>query len=340
MRVMEIAEPGGPEVLRPARRPLPAPGPEEVLIRVAAAGVNRPDVMQRKGLYPPPPGASDIPGLEVAGEVVAAASGVAEWKPGDHVCALLTGGGYAEYCLAHHLLCLPVPRGLSFTEAASLPETFFTVWSNLFDRARLQPSETLLVHGGASGIGVAAIQMARAWGATVYATAGTADKCRFCEGLGAKAAINYREEDFVERIRQLTDDRGVDVILDMVGGDYLQRNLDSLAPDGRLVQIAVQQGPKTAINLLPILLKRLTLTGSTLRPRPVSFKAAIADKLRDKVWPALESGMIRPVLFRTFPLEQAADAHRLMEKSGHRGKIVLSLRDQSEKSGTFEATKG
>lgn len=325
MRVVEISAPGGPEVLHLARRPLPSPGPEEVLIRVAAAGVNRPDVMQRKGLYPPPPGASDIPGLEVAGEVIATGARVAEWKPGDAVCALVTGGGYAEYCLAHALLCLPVPRGLNFTEAASLPETFFTVWSNLFDRARLQPGETLLVHGGSSGIGAAAIQLARAWGATVFVTAGTADKCRFCEQLGAMAAINYREEDFVERIRQLTENKGVDVILDMVGGDYLQRNLDSLAPDGRLVQIAVHHGPKTAINVLPILLKRLTLTGSTLRPRPVSFKAAIADKLRDKVWPALESGVIRPVVFRTFPLENAPEAHQLMEESGHVGKIVLIL---------------
>jgi putative PIG3 family NAD(P)H quinone oxidoreductase len=325
MRVVEITAPGGPEALRPARRPLPFPGPEEVLIRVAAAGVNRPDVMQRKGLYPPPPGASDIPGLEVAGEVVAAGSGVAEWEPGDAVCALVTGGGYAEYCLAHHLLCLPIPRGLSLAEAASLPETFFTVWSNLFDRARLQPGESLLVHGGSSGIGVAAIQMARAWGATVFVTAGTEDKCRFCEQIGAQAAINYRTEDFVEGVHQLTNGQGVDVILDMVGGDYLQRNLDSLAPDGRLVEIAVQRGPKTTINLLPILLKRLTLTGSTLRPRPVSVKAAIADKLRDKVWPALETGVIRPVVFHTFPLEQAAEAHRLMEESGHGGKIVLTL---------------
>jgi len=256
---------------------------------------------------------------------LAACARVAEWKPGDAVCALLTGGGYAEYCLAHHLLCLPIPRGLSFPEAASLPETFFTVWSNVFDRARLQPNETLLVHGGASGIGVTAIQMAQAWGATVFVTAGTEEKCRFCEQLGARAAINYREEDFVARIGQLTEDKGVDVILDMVGGDYFQRNLDSLAPDGRLVQIAVQHGPKTSINLLPILLKRLTLTGSTLRPLPVSFKAAIADKLRDKVWPALETGVIKAVVFRTFPLEEAAEAHRLMEESGHMGKIVLSL---------------
>jgi putative PIG3 family NAD(P)H quinone oxidoreductase len=325
MRAMEISTPGDPDVLRPACRPLPYPGTEEVLIRVAAAGVNRPDVMQRKGLYPPPPGASDIPGLEVAGEIVAIGEQVAEWKTGDSVCALVTGGGYAEYCLAHSLLCLPIPRGLSLVEAASLPETCFTVWSNLFDRARLQSHETLLVHGGSGGIGVTAIQLARIWGATVFVTAGTEEKRRFCEQLGAKAAINYHEEDFVERVLSLTDGRGVDVILDIVGGNYLQRNLACLAADGRLVQIAVQQGPKTQINLLPFLLKRLTLTGSTLRSRSVADKAAIADKLRDKVWPALESGAIRPVVFRSFPLEDAAAAHRLMEEGSHIGKIVLTV---------------
>jgi putative PIG3 family NAD(P)H quinone oxidoreductase len=320
---IEISQPGGPEVLRPCQRPLPRPGSGEVLVKVAAAGVNRPDVMQRQGRYPPPPGASDIPGLEVAGEIAAVGEDVAGWAVGDPVCALVAGGGYAEYCLAPALLCLPIPNGLDLIQAAALPETFFTVWSNVFQRGRLQPHESLLVHGGAGGIGTTAIQLASVWGATVYATAGGGEKCRRCEGLGAKAAIDYRREDFVARVRALTDGRGVDVILDVVGGDYLQRNLDCLAVDGRLLQIAVQQGPKTQINLLPIMLKRLILTGSVLRPRSVKEKAVIADALHTQVWPVLASGRIRPVINGTFPLEQAAEAHRLMEEGGHVGKIVL-----------------
>lgn len=324
MTVVEIMAPGGPEVLRPARRPIPQPGPGEVLVRVAAAGVNRPDVMQRQGLYPPPPGASDIPGLEVAGTVAAIGEGVEVPRIGAEVCALVTGGGYAEYCLAAAPLCLPWPAGLDAVQAASLPETFFTVWTNLVDRARLQAGESLLVHGGGSGIGIAAIQVARALGAKVFVTAGSAEKCRACEALGA-IAINYREQDFVEAMQAHTDGQGVDVILDMVGGDYLQRNLSCLAPDGRLLQIAVQNGPKTTINLLPIMLKRLTLTGSTLRPRPVAEKAAIAAALREHAWPLLESGRIKPIVHATVPLQQAAEAHRLMESGAHIGKIVLTV---------------
>ncbi|WP_306304447.1 NAD(P)H-quinone oxidoreductase [Methylogaea oryzae] len=261
----------------------------------------------------------------MAGEIAALGPGVPGWAEGDQVCALVTGGGYAEYCLASALLCLPSPKSLNTVQAAALPETFFTVWSNVFDRGRLQPHETLLVHGGAGGIGTSAIQLAKVWGATVYATAGSDDKCRCCETLGADKAINYRNEDFVERIKALTAGRGVDLILDMVGGDYLQRNLDCLATDGRLVQIALQQGPKTQINLLPIMLKRLTLTGSTLRARPVKEKAVIADTLQTKVWPVLETGRIRPLVHCTFPLAEAAEAHRLMESGGHMGKIVLTV---------------
>ncbi len=324
MWAVEIREPGGPEVLHWVRRSRPVPADDEVLIRVIAAGVNRPDVMQREGRYPPPPGAPDIPGLEIAGEVVAQSPKVTLPRLGELVCALVTGGGYAEYCAAPAELCLPIPPGLSPVQAASLPETFFTVWSNVFDRGRLRPGERFLVHGGTSGIGVAAIQMARVFDATVYATAGSAEKCRFCAELGA-TAINYREADFVAEISERTGGRGVDVILDMVGGDYLQRNLNCLASDGRLVQIAVQQGPKTTINLLPILLKRLTLTGSTLRPRPLSEKSVIAAALRARIWPLLAAGRIKPVIDRTFPLAQAADAHRLMESSRHIGKIVLDV---------------
>lgn len=325
MLAVEIAQPGGPEALRRCRRPVPMPGAGELLVKVAAAGINRPDVKQRQGLYPPPPGASDIPGLEVAGEVVSVGADVPGWQVNDRLCALVTGGGYAEYCVVSALLCLPVPRGLSLVQAAALPETFFTVWSNVFDRGRLQSHESFLVHGGAGGIGTTAIQLARVWGATVYTTAGGAEKCRFCETLGAHAAIDYRASDFVERIKELTGGRGVDLILDMIGGDYLQRNLDSLAPDGRLVQIAVQHGPKTQINLLSIMLKRLTLTGSTLRPRSLKEKAAIADHLQTKVWPVLESGKVRPVIHATFPLADAAAAHALMESGSHIGKIVLTV---------------
>jgi putative PIG3 family NAD(P)H quinone oxidoreductase len=323
MAAIEIAQPGGPEVLQLAQHPVPPPGPGEVLIKVAAAGVNRPDVMQRRGFYPPPPGASDIPGLEVAGQVVAMGEGVAELAIGDTVCALVADGGYAEYCTAAASLCLPIPQGLSLIEAAALPETFFTVWANVSERGGLKPGERFLVHGGTSGIGTTAIQLAREFGAEVFATAGSAEKCAFCEKLGA-TAINYREEDFVERIKALTGGKGVDVILDMIGGPYLQRNIDSLAKGGRLVLIAVQGGPKTEINLLPVFMKHLTLTGSTLRPRTLAEKAAIAAALAEQVWPLLEAGRVKPILHATFPLAEAAEAHRLMESSCHVGKIVLT----------------
>lgn len=324
MRAVEITQPGGPEALRLCERPLPVCGPREVLIKVQAAGVNRPDVMQRRGLYPPPPGASDLPGLEVAGRIVSVGEETGREWLGREVCALVTGGGYAEYCAAALELCLPIPRGLDFVAAASLPEACFTVWTNVFERGALGAGERFLVHGGTSGVGVMAIQLARAFGAEVFATAGSREKCRLCEELGA-TAILYREEDFVARVKELTAGRGVDLILDIVGGDYLQRNLEALATEGRLVQIAFQAGPKTSINLVPILLKRLTLTGSTLRSRSVAEKAHIAKALRERVWPLLESGEVRPVVDSTFPLAQAADAHRLMEKSRHRGKIILTM---------------
>ncbi|MFA5018340.1 MAG: NAD(P)H-quinone oxidoreductase [Methylobacter sp.] len=312
-------------VLKPAKRPIPTPSANQVLIKVAAAGVNRPDVMQRKGLYPPPPGSSDIPGLEVAGTIASLGDNVSHLHEGDKICALLTGGGYAEYCLASAALCLPIPEGLSFTQAAALPETCFTVWSNVFDRAQLQPGETLLVHGGASGIGTTAIQLAKAFNAKVIVTAGSDAKCEFCLQLGADAAINYKEQDFVDEVKRLTDNRGVDVILDMIGGDYFPRNLKCMADDARLVQIAIQNGPKAEINLLPVMLKRLTLTGSTLRARDDTFKAAIAAKLLEKVWPLLASGQIKPVIHSTFALTDAAKAHQLMESSRHIGKIILTV---------------
>jgi putative PIG3 family NAD(P)H quinone oxidoreductase len=321
---IEISEPGGPEVLKPARRPLPSAGAEEVLVRVAAAGVNRPDVMQRKGMYPPPPGAPDTPGLEIAGEVVAVGNGVSSPGIGEPVCALVAGGGYAEYCLAPAALCLPWPGGMNAVSAAALPETFFTVWTNVFDRGGLRSGDRFLVHGGSSGIGTTAIQLAKAFGATVYATAGTAEKCSACEKLGADAAINYREEDFVERIESLTEGKGVDLILDMVAGDYLPRNLKCLAMEGRVVQIALQHGPKVEMNLLPVMLKRLTITGSTLRPRSVAQKAEIAASLKAKVWPLLSKGTVKPVIHATFPLEKAAEAQALMESSRHIGKILLT----------------
>ena len=329
MRVIEISTPGGPEVLRPGQRPVPSPAAGEVLIEVAAAGVNRPDVLQRKGGYPPPPGASDIPGLEVAGTVVALGPEVTEWKPGDEVCALVTGGGYAEYVAAPAVQCLRVPRGLTLEQAASLPETFFTVWVNVFQRGALKNDETLLVQGGSSGIGVTAIQMARAFGHRVFVTAGTAEKCTECEKLGATRAINYRNEDFVTVIKQLTGGRGVDVILDMVGGDYVPRELACLAEDGRLSLIAFLGGTKTSLDMTDILRRRLTITGSTLRPRPVEVKAAIARALREKVWPLIEAGKIRPVIYRIFGLEDAAAAHSLMESSEHVGKILLTVRKKS-----------
>jgi NADPH:quinone reductase len=325
MRAIEISAPGGPDVLRIGARPIPAPGAGEVLIKVAAAGINRPDVMQRKGVYPPPPGAPDILGLEVAGTVVALGPEVNQIALGDEVCALVAGGGYAEYCVAPAPQCLPVPRGLSLVEAASLPETFFTVWSNVFDRARLAAGESLLVQGGSGGIGVTAIQIAHALGNPVFATAGSAEKCAACERLGAARAINYKTEDFVAAVKEATSGRGVDVILDMVGGDYLPREIAALAEEGRIVLINTMGGMQSPINLRDIMVRRLSITGSTLRPRPVAFKGAIATALRQKVWPLIEAGKIRPVVFRTFPLEAAAEAHRLMESSEHIGKIVLTV---------------
>jgi putative PIG3 family NAD(P)H quinone oxidoreductase len=321
MRAIEI-EAGS---LKLTERPIPTPADYQVLIKIAAAGVNRPDIMQRKGLYPAPSGASDIPGLEIAGTVSATGAAVSDPKPGDAVCALVTGGGYAEYCLAAAEHCLPIPEGLSFIQAASLPETFFTVWSNVFDRAQLLPNETLLVHGGSSGIGTTAIQLAKAFHAKVIVTAGSKAKCQFCMELGADAAINYKEQDFVEKIRQLTDSKGVDVILDMIGGDYFPRNLNCMAFDARLVQIAIQNGAKAEINLLPIMLKRLTITGSTLRARDNDFKAGIANKLHQKVWPLLATGKIKPVIHSTFALNDAALAHALMESSQHIGKIIIEV---------------
>ena len=327
MTAIEISEPGGPDMLVPVERDLPEPASGEVLVAVEAAGVNRPDVMQRRGLYPPPPGASDIPGLEISGEVVAVGDGVEVPAIGARVCALVTGGGYAEYCTAAATLCLPAPRRLDAIEAAALPETFFTVWTNVFDRACLAPGESILVHGGSSGIGTTAIQLARAFGASVYVTAGSKAKCEACLALGADAAVNYREEDFVERIKALTAGRGVDVVLDMVAGDYVARNLKCLATEGRLVIIAVQRGPKIEqLNILPIMLNRLTVTGSTLRPRTVEQKAAIARALETKVWPLIEAGTVKPLVHSRFGLADAAGAHRLMESSEHIGKIVLAVR--------------
>lgn len=325
MKAVEIRQPGDADVLQLCERPQPAPAAGEVLIRVRAAGINRPDVLQRQGRYPVPPGASDLPGLEVAGTIVGGDLSASGPALGDRVCALVQGGGYAEYCTAASTLCLPVPRGWSDVEAASLPEAMFTVWTNVFDRGRLSADETLLVQGGTSGIGVTAVQLARALGHTVFATAGSDAKARACEALGAARGINYRTEDFAAVVRAATGGRGVDVILDMVGGDYVPRELTCLADDGRLVLIALLGGAKAEISLSAVLLRRLTLTGSTLRPRPVAFKAAIAAALRAKVWPLLESGAIRPVVHATFPLAAATDAHRLMESSQHIGKIVLSV---------------
>jgi NADPH2:quinone reductase len=325
MKCIEISKPGGPEVLVPAERPAPAPKADEILIKVAAAGVNRPDVLQRMGRYPVPPGASDLPGLEVAGEVTALGSSAKAFKVGDQVCALVSGGGYAEYCTAPEAQVLPIPKGLSALEAASLPETFFTVWSNVYDRGRLAPGETLLVQGGSSGIGVTAIQMAVAMGNRVFATAGSDEKCAACVKLGAEKAINYRTQDFAEEVKAATGGKGVDVILDMVAGDYVPKELKCLADDGRLVFIALLGGAKGEINFGEVLMRRLSITGSTLRPRPVAFKAAIARNLREKIWPLIEAGNIKPVIYKTFPLAQASEAHRLMESSQHIGKIVLGI---------------
>lgn len=324
MRQVRFAGAGGPEVIGLETAPLPRPGPGQVLIEVAAAGVNRPDCQQRAGKYPPPPGATEVPGLEVAGRVVALGEGVAAPALGDEVCALVISGGYAEYCLAEAPLCLPRPAPLSLLEAAGVPETYFTVYDNVFTRGRLAAGETFLVHGGSSGIGSTAIQLARHAGAIVYATAGSPEKCAFCRELGAAEAIHYRAEDFVERIKALTHGRGVDLILDMVGAPYLPRNLAALATDGRLVQIAFMQGFKVPeFNMTPVMLKRLTVTGSTLRPRSTLLKAAIAEGLRRDVWPLLEAGTVRPMIHASFPLAEAREAHALMESSAHLGKIML-----------------
>lgn len=323
MTAIAITTPGGPDVLKPRQMAVPALNDNEVLIKVAAAGVNRPDVLQRQGGYPPPPGAPSTPGLEVAGHVVAKGAQVKRYGEGDAVCALVPGGGYAEYCAAAEDNALPVPQGISMTEAGGIPETFFTVWTNVFERAGLKPGETLLVHGGSSGIGTSAIMMAHHLGSRVFATAGSADKCRACEALGAERGINYRDEDFVEIVKAQTDGKGANVILDMVGGDYVGRNLAAAAMHGRIVNIAFLKGSKVEVDLLPVMLKRLTLSGSTLRPRSVAEKAEIARALEAKVWPLLAQGKIRPQIYKTFPLAEAAEAHRLMESSAHVGKIVL-----------------
>ena len=326
MKAVEITSYGPPDVLRLGERPDPVAGPGELLIRVAASGINRPDVLQRTGNYPVPPGASDLPGLEVAGVIVsgdAQAMAHAGLKPGDRVCALVAGGGYAQLCVAPVGQCLPVPQGMGDIEAASLPETFFTVWSNVFDRVKLQAGETLLVQGGTSGIGVTAIQMAKALGASVIATAGSDEKCQACVKLGADHAINYKTLDFVAEVKRLTDGKGVNVVLDMVAGSYVAREVECLAEDGRIAIIAVQGGVKAEFNAGMVLRKRLVITGSTLRPRPVAFKSAIAQQLKKNVWPLIERGAIRPVIFKTFPAAQAAQAHALMESNTHIGKIVL-----------------
>jgi len=325
MTAIEITEPGGPSVLAAATRDVPVPAAGEVLVKVAAAGVNRPDMLQREGNYAPPPGASDIPGLEIAGTVAAVGKGVDDWSVGDELCALVSGGGYAEYCAAPAPQCLPVPKGYDLVRAAAVPETFFTVWTNVFERGRLRAGEAFLVHGGTSGIGTTAIQLAKAFGARVFATAGSAEKCKACEDLGAERGINYRDEDFVAVVKDLTGGQGVDLILDMVGGSYIQRDISALAVEGRLVFIAFLGGSTAEVNFMPVMLKRLTVTGSTLRPRTVAQKAAIAQALREKVWPLLESGTVGPVMYKTFPLAEAAEAHRLMESSTHIGKIVLTV---------------
>lgn len=324
MICIEISQPGGPEVLKPVERPDPVPGPGDVLIRVAAAGVNRPDVLQRRGAYRPPPGASDIPGLEVAGTITAVGEGVDGWRIGDAVCALVSGGGYATLCVAPAPQCLRVPALLDLVAAAAIPETFFTVWANVFDRGRLSAGETALFHGGTSGIGTTAIQLAAARRATVFATAGSDEKVRACEALGARHAINYRTQDFVEVVRDATDGKGVDLILDIMGGSYVNRNLAALAVDGRLVQIGLMEGESASIDLRRVLGRRLTITGSLLRPRSVAEKAQIAAALAREVWPLIEAGTVTPIIYKTFPLADAAEAHRLMESSEHVGKIVLT----------------
>ncbi|MDY7547316.1 NAD(P)H-quinone oxidoreductase [Glaciimonas sp. CA11.2] len=325
MRVIEITQHGGPDVLQIRERPIPVFKAGELLIKVQVAGVNRPDVFQRSGNYAPPPDASDLPGLEVAGEIVDGDFSETHFKKGDLVCALVPGGGYAEYCTTPAVQCLPIPKNWTVLEAASLPETFFTVWSNVFERGRLTGNETLLVQGGSSGIGAAAIQIATALGHQVFATAGSDEKCRACEDLGAVRAINYRTEDFVEVVKSLTAGKGVDVILDMVAGDYAPREIDCMAEDGRLVFIATLGGNSAKLNFSKIMMRRLTITGSTLRPRPIAFKGAVAAQLQTRIWPLLAAGEIKPVIFKTFPLEQAAQAHALMESSTHIGKIMLTI---------------
>jgi NADPH2:quinone reductase len=325
MKHVAMTAPGGPEVLHVATGPTPKPGRGEVLVKVAAAGVNRPEVLQRQGGYPPPPGVTPILGLEIAGEVVALGEGVRKLKLGDKICALVSGGGYAEYCPAPEPQCLPIPQPLSLVEAASVPETFFTVWTNVFERGALKEGETFVVHGGTSGIGTVAIQLAHAFGARVLATAGNDEKCAFCRKIGADEAINYRSQDFVAEVKRITDGKGVDLILDMVGGAYVEKNLRCLAMDGRLVQIAFLQPSKIELDLMPVMLKRLTVTGSTLRPRTVEQKGAIAKALQEKVWPLLDAGRVKPIMYKTFPMSQAAEAHRLMESSEHIGKIALEI---------------
>ena len=325
MKVINIKKFGGPEMLEISARERPEPSADQILIKVAAAGINRPDIVQRKGHYPPPPGASDIPGLECAGVIVEIGQNVMNWKVGDKVCALLTGGGYAEYALAHQGCVLPVPNGSSLEQAAALPETYFTVWSNLFDRAKLKAGETVLIHGGTSGIGTTAIQMAKISGATVITTSGTDEKCDICKSIGADHAINYKTQDFCQETIKLTDGKGADVILDMVAGDYVAKNISALNEDGRTVIIAVQGGIKADINVLPIMTKRLTVTGSTLRPRDNDFKSAIAKSLKENIWPLLETGKIAPIIDKIFPLEQAAEAHRYLESGDHTGKIILKV---------------
>ena len=325
MKVIHIAAPGGPEQLQLSTRPVPKPGAGEVLVRVEASGVNRPDVMQRQGRYPPPPGASDLPGMEIAGEIVALGAEVTGVAVGDKITSLLPGGGYAQYALAAAPLCMPIPKGLSMVEAAAIPETFMTVWTNLFERGRCKAGDTVLIHGGTSGIGTTAIQLAAALGAKVYATAGSQDKARACEKLGALRGIDYRTEDFVEVIKAATQGHGIDVTLDMVAGSYVARNIEIAALEGRIVTISTLGGTKAEINMVPLMMKRVTLTGSTLRARTVAQKAAVADAMRQAVWPLIAAGKVKPVIFKTFPLAEASDAHRLMETSNHIGKIVLTL---------------
>jgi putative PIG3 family NAD(P)H quinone oxidoreductase len=325
MTAIGMEQPGGPEVLRPVSRPVPRPGPGDVLVRVAAAGVNRPDLMQRQGKYPPPPGAPDILGLEIAGTVVAAGPSTSGLEVGRQICALVAGGGYAEFCAVPAPQCLPIPGPLSLVEAAAVPETFFTVWANLFDRGRLKPGEWALVHGGASGIGTTAIQLGRALGAKIITTVGNERKGDACLALGATASINYRQQDFVEAVKQITGGRGVNVVLDLIGGEYFERNLSVLAMDGRLIQVGLMGGPKTQLNLIPVMQRRLTITGSLLRPRTVEEKGAIAKALEAQVWPLLNAGTVKPIIQGTFPLARAAEAHRALEEGDHIGKIVLTV---------------